>query len=110
MEATTRREGWQRMGDSLSSLSSPSVSVHLPCGLWFCSLTRDVGMDAGEGRAPQTEGQSGTPTPGLSPPHPFEALAPWQGPPHQPRIAAGNSVLHMLVFAIKKFSGPSKCA
>lgn len=52
-------------------------------------------------------GRAGLPPQGsarLTPPKPRLGGG---GPPHQPGTAAGESVLHTLVFAIRKFSGPS---
>lgn len=61
------------------------------------SATRSPHVDSGAERDSQ---------PGLSPAHPLTPCS-WRGPPPFPGIAVRDSALHVLVFAIRKFSGPS---
>lgn len=73
---------------------------------WGCGdgCWRAEGVSHAEGRGFRE--QSWTADPGLSPHHPRDAPVP-HGAASPPGITAWDSVLHVLMFAIKKFSGPS---
>lgn len=112
--SSTRWRKWQRTCGIFNSRPSLMCQklLNLPLGVWSSLLAGDVGMDAGEQRGVShaeergfrsragllTQGSAHI-TPGTPQFHTVQL--------HQPGITAWDSVLHVLVFAIKKFSGPS---